>query len=712
MTRLDGKELSRAWAMEGPHHRNGNFSHFTTGKKPRSFPPWGRGINAQKCGMIDPGPVGVQLEAALAGGVCSEKGLSARAWFQMKESMEMGRKEAPGKGAAHGSPVPPWSGRLISLAGSSWIHAALIAVAVAAAYSNTLRVPFLWDEPHFLVHNPFVRDIYYFVCPWDARELKAGNGFLYSFFVLRYVGFLSFALNYGVNGFSVAGYHAVNIALHMANAILLYALAVLTLRTPLFADGSPLARNPRPAALVCSLLFAVHPLHTMAVTYIFQRFVPLATFFFLVSLDAYAASRMSADRERKAWLYGTSVASAILAMKTKEIAFTLPVIICLYECLFFTDTPKRRALLLAPLALTMTIIPASVAYLMYTMGTGADALPGYVSPVYSRWQYMLTEFRVVVTYLRLLLVPVGQNVDHDYLVSASFLNLQVLPAFCFLAAFFLLGVYLAVGGKWPGGRKTPFPVDARLAGFGILWFFITLSVESSVVPLSRLVDEYRPYLPSAGAVIAAVAGVSLALRKAPPAAAKRIGVVLPVLLASLLGVAAHERNAVWKNGISLWEDAERKSPMKASVHTNLGWAYHEQGMFDKAIAEYRTAIRLDPGASLPHVDLGAIYLTKGMLGEAVAEDLAAIKTDPVAAEPRNNLGFAYQTLGMFDKAVEEYTAAERMNPNYAEPHFNLGYLWYRMGETEKARRETIAGLEIKPYDEQARRLLDQITAKR
>src|SRR5208283_1521857 len=165
----------------------------------------------------------------------------------------------------------------------------------------------------FIVNNPIIKDFHYFTSPSDARGFS-----LYSSFINRYIGYLTFALNYRIHGLSVTGYHIVNIAIHIANSILVYFLVLLTFRTPYFRDWEPGTGNrfpdsdcrplvpgpsspvPRPWSLVpffSAAIFAVHPLQTEAVTYVFQRFASLVTFFYLLSLVFYIKSRLAFTTE-------------------------------------------------------------------------------------------------------------------------------------------------------------------------------------------------------------------------------------------------------------------------------------------------------------------------------------------------------------------------------------------------------------------------------
>src|SRR5208282_2571356 len=194
-------------------------------------------------------------------------------------------------------------------------HIFCIVFLIIIVYANTLNAPFQWDEGKFIVNNPIIKDFHYFTSPSDA------NGFaLYSSFINRYIGYLTFALNYRVHGLSVTGYHIVNIAIHIANSILVYFLVLLTFRTPYFRDWEPGTRDrglgtgnrfpdsdcrplvPGPSSLVpffSAAIFAVHPLQTEAVTYVFQRFASLVLFFYLLSLISYIKARLAFVKNRK-----------------------------------------------------------------------------------------------------------------------------------------------------------------------------------------------------------------------------------------------------------------------------------------------------------------------------------------------------------------------------------------------------------------------------
>lgn len=224
----------------------------------------------------------------------------------------------------------------------SIFHIISIIVIGLLAYSNTFHVPFHFDDTYNIIANYKLKDLNNFWPPSGSR----------------WAGFLTFALNYHFGGLDVVGYHIINLAIHILNAILVYWLVILTFKTPFFSNQQSAVSNQKKQTLIypftylplfIALIFVSHPIQTQAVTYIVQRFTSLATMFYLLSLVIYIKFRsqqsaISGQQKLPATrytLYAVSFLSAILAMKTKEIAFTLPVVIALYEFMFFEGNIKR-----------------------------------------------------------------------------------------------------------------------------------------------------------------------------------------------------------------------------------------------------------------------------------------------------------------------------------------------------------------------------------
>jgi tetratricopeptide (TPR) repeat protein len=625
-----------------------------------------------------------------------------------------------------GPPAPP-----PNRTSHSTVHFAIIALLGLLLYSNTFQVPFYLDDFDSIVKNPTIRGFSYFTDPTKTESPGFYN--IYHLFRMRPVGYFSFALNHKFHGLEVAGYHALNLAIHVLNSLLLYLLVTLTLRTPVMS-GSKLGEYSSLIALFSGLLFLTHPVQTQAVTYITQRFASLATMFYLITMVSYIKSRLSIKRSQRIMLYALSLLSALLAMKTKEISFTLPLAAALYEFSFFRDTLRRRLPYLIPLLLAMAVIPLEE---MRMQGSSWTAIlqTGRTEAGISRWEYLFAQPRVMATYIRLLFLPVGQNLDYDYPLHGSFPDPGVVSSFLLLPAAFAFIIHLYL-------RSRVSEAGLRLAAFGGAFFFLTLSVESSIIPLDDLIFEHRVYLPSAGFITAFVVlsfTVAGRARQGRPLAAAL------VVLTLVLSTASYARNTLWKEEVRLWEDVVKKSPGKARAHNNLGLSHAAEGDTEKAIRQYLTALRLDPEDETAHNSLGSAYISLGRTEEAMAEFRralvlapeyaeahynlgcaymaqgrkenalmhfeAAVGLRPALAKAHNNLGLIYESKGLVDKALGHYLAAVEAEPALAAAHFNLGFFYLEVGDMEKARREFLMTLKLEPGYPQAAMFLRHTASK-
>jgi tetratricopeptide (TPR) repeat protein len=578
-------------------------------------------------------------------------------------------------------------------------HLFLIAVFCLIAYSNTFDSSFHYDDKRYIVDNPVIKDLNNFVQLSSSEDFSPQ--FQYKTFSRRYLSYLSFALNYRLNGLNVTGYHYVNLFVHICTSLLVYFFMMLTFRTP-YLRNSAIRDYAKHIALFTALLFVCHPLQTQAVTYIWQRVTSLCAMFYLLSLVAYIkwrlAHQLTVDSSQltgngkqggRRLLYALSIISAVLAMKTKEIAFMLPVMLTLYELIFFKGEMKKRILYLIPFLLTMLIIPLTTISGVQVENLD-DLLKGGTK--LPRGEYLIAQFRVLVTYLRLVLLPVNQNLDYDYPRYYSFFNMEVFTSFAFLVALFGLSIYILF-------RYRASAPHTRLISFGILWFFINLLLESSLIPLYNVIFEHRMYLPSVGVFLAFITIIFM-VKDRWRINSGVITVVLAVIIIMLCG-ATYARNSAWKDELTLWTDVVGKSPGRSTGHNNLGYAYESQGDIDRAIEQYLMSIELDPANSQAYNNLGNAYKSKGLLDSAIEQYLTAIKINPNNPHFYNNLGVVYTFKGLVDKAIQQYLIAIKIHPKL--PHFynNLGIAYTYKGLVDKAIEQYLTAASIDSYNPDA-----------
>jgi len=546
----------------------------------------------------------------------------------------------------------------------------LLAIVVILIYADTLTTPFIFDDLNNIQSNPHIR------VPALSFENLAWAGFN-SPEGRRPVANISFALNYYFNGYNLVGYHVVNILVHLACGIFLYFLAQATLQTPaLRSRYEKFGWIP----FFTAFIWLVHPLQTQSVAYIVQRMNSMAAMFYVLSMLFYVKFRLSEASRAKWPLLAGCVITAFLAFGTKEITATLPLFIILYEWYFFQELSaqwaKRNFLLLGGVFLLFILI--ALVYLDYN--PIAKILKGYGTRDFTPLQRVLTESRVVIFYISLLLWPNPSrlNLDHEFALSYSLLN----PATTLVAITAIIGL---IAFAILIARKEP------LLSFGIIWFFGNLVIESSVIGL-ELVFEHRNYLPSMFAILAIVCLAFRYLKHALPAA------VALSLVGALFCVWTLERNKVWADEITLYRDSAAKSPGKARPHNNLGAALSRKGLFPEAIEQYRAALRIKPEYSDAHYNLGYALAKTGKLDEGISHFREAVRIKPNQVKYLNNLGVALSIKGNYSEASDYFKKALKINPSDADVHNNIGMVYKNQGDPDAAMQHFSTAIDLDPQN--------------
>ncbi len=604
-------------------------------------------------------------------------------------------RKAVGAAGARGKSRGPLQGTSSKASHASIFHIALIAALCLLCYAGTFTVPFQFDDHRFVEANPVIKDLSLFVHP-------AAAGSMVPDFYARVIGYLTFAANYAFSGTQTAGYHLFNLAIHCLNAVLVYFFIRSLFRTPRLRKSS-LQSRASSLALILALLFALHPIQTQAVTYIWQRITALAALFYLFAHLAYVQWRLAGRAKAPEGMqkrfrispllwYTGALVSAVLAMLTKEISFTLPFTLALCEGIFFEGKFLKRSYPLIPFMVIMLIIPLEKVVIG---GVGADwlekiALGTRVTSGISRTNYLFTEFRVIVTYCRLMVFPINQNLDYDYPLFTSFAEPAVIGSFLFLC--FLGGTGIALLRK--SGKFDP---ATRIVSFGIFWFFITLSVESSIIPIDDLIFEHRMYLPSFGflAALALLVFGSINKTGVRQKANDTALVVFSVVIA-LMGASAYVRNKVWQSEISLWTDVVQKSPLKARGYNNLGMAYAREGSAADAMGMFARALELKPDYTDALSNRGMLYVRMGDFRAAIDDLSKALALDPRHANAYNNRAVADISLGNLTAALADLTRAVTLDPRYAEAYCNRGSVFGRMGKITEAVEDLDKALALNP----------------
>jgi len=367
-------------------------------------------------------------------------------------------------------------------------------------------------------------------------------------------------------------------------------------------------------AFIAGLIFLVHPIETQAVSYVTQRFTSLSAFFYLLAVFSYFVARVRLEAGKRGfsayWPYFLSLASTVLAMKTKEIAFTIPFIIAIFEFLMFKRSifKSRRFYYLIPFAATLALIPLALfgpEWGILGTGSGVDEITrrDKLYDLYQRApdEYLFTQFRVVTTYIRLFFLPMNQLTTYDYRASHTFFEPSVVLSLLLLLSIAGAGLYAwKQAGEAAGEEEQGDAPLLKLAALGIIWFFMTLSIESSFIPIKDMIFEHRMYLPSVGFFSAASVVIYLVADRAIKYGGKYAGgplkaAWLAAVIAVLFSAATFSRNDIWTSEIKFWDDVVKKTG-KAIGYNNRGNAYLHAGQLQLALQDLNTTISFFPEA--------------------------------------------------------------------------------------------------------------------
>jgi tetratricopeptide (TPR) repeat protein len=545
------------------------------------------------------------------------------------------------------------------------------------AYSNSFDCSFHFDDSNVFhnIHSSVTAD-------------SAEIGDWLRFFPARPIGMLTFAINYNIHKLDLWGYHLVNLIIHLTNAFLVWWLTWLTLSTPVMKD-TQISRYKTIMAFLTGLLFVTHPLATQSVTYIVQRFASLATLFYLLSLILFVQGKLwPGDRKNIPWfLFGGSIVCAVLGMLTKEIVFTLPFAIILYDYCFLKTTPwkleiKDDGLIISFIMLVIFLLLVFRNSSVSHVSIFNPVLPnqGYTYSI-SMKEYFFTQFRVILTYIRLFVLPINQNLDYDYHLSTGFFQLKTFCSFSLLLGILAAGVFLFK--------------RYRLISFGIFWFFLTMSVESSIIPISQnVIFEHRTYLPGFGFFLALTGAFFYFFKERY----LKYAVIIILMIASINTVLTYQRNKVWKNEYILWADCLKKSPDKERPNENFGLALFTDGRIEEAIDHYNKAIRITPDYAGVYSNRGAAYAKLGQYQLAFEDFNKAIRLKPDYAEGYYNKGISYTDLGQYQLAIENFNKAIRLRPNNAEAYNNRGTIYSKLAQYQLALENYNQTIRLKPDD--------------
>ena len=511
---------------------------------------------------------------------------------------------------------------------SAWILLPLLALAIIAIYSPSLRAPFIFDDQGKIVENTDIRSLSdigtklvfrYRERKWESNDPS------------RPVTYLTFALNYHFGELDPLGYHWVNLILHTLNTFLLFFLV----RKILFYSYQ---KDHLFFPLAAAVLFAVHPINSVVVCYTYNRSGALAFFFFLSSILLF----IRADNGRR-FTVPLSILCFVIALFSKPDAITLPAVLLALDFIFLSDydISKMAARGLSHLAF-WTVLTAYLLFRYFYLGGLGDLEASNSLNDWPRFLYLAVQPYVIVKYLRLLLLPKGLCFEHSITQPGTLLQSKFAVSYLILAGMALAG-WLAYKRKTAG---------SKIILFAILWFLIILAPTSSLFPTTLPMEENRVYMSGLGFYLAAVLACHAFFKinlsaGGIPFYKRPSGLLMSALLGTyIFGLAAVtiKRSRLYREPALVWDEAHELYPLNvratanASVaHNNLAVAYYQQNKYDKALEELQKAIVVDPNSAMAHDNLGRVLYERKDYPGALREFETVLRLDPNNAFTRQNI---------------------------------------------------------------------------
>lgn len=581
-----------------------------------------------------------------------------------------------------------------------WIApAALILVAGTLAFANSFKGAFVFDDHGHIVTSELIRELVP-ISTWLTKNARPVVTF-------------TLAVNYAIGKLDTFGYHLVNLAIHLAAALVLFGIIRRTLtREPL---ASKFLKSGAWLAGVVAILWVVHPLQTQSVTYVIQRCESLMGLFFLLTLYCFirgaerrpthrsAESASAESRSRRAsaaaeppqgranaWAwYIASVLFCALGTGSKGVTVAAPFVVMLYDRIFICQPAlemlRRRWVYYAGLFIAV----ASVTQAVGQFNSVLNPNPGYAVSVgfgmntISSWEYLRTQPEVILHYLRLCFWPHPLCLDYEWQVATTgyWLNGSIILAMLIITGFLL--------GERP-----------RI-GFLAAVFFLILAPSSSFIPVKDLAMEHRMYLPLAAVITLVVfAAHRLLTIAAPqgsplPAQLRALSAVFIVTTASALAWGTYQRNKSYYSSDAVWRDVTQHFPRNPRAWNNLGEGISAASQKAAAAAAEATSnsARAQSVGNKPEAERWAREAQvqqaeyKKKLAEAADAFAQAIRVKPDLPDAHYNLGKAYYELGRFPKAITHYETAKLLAPWDLPAFIMLGNLYVDQGKLSDAERE-------------------------
>lgn len=549
----------------------------------------------------------------------------------------------------------------------------LLFILPVLAYVNSLNNGFVWDDDSQVLNNHFIKNLRFIPEIFSGDVWGGGSHPLSNYY--RPLMNIIFMMNYHLFGFRAWGFHLINILLNALVTILIFVLI-----RRLFEESGPSGSNlyllP---SFLAALLFAVHPIHTEAVTWISG--VPEISFAFFYLSALYFFILGNKDPGFNCFKL-ISVVSFFLSALCKETALTLPLVLLGYDFAF--GQPLKN--IPGCFRKYMPYWGAAAVYFILRFRALGGMVPHARRLGFNAYQYVLTAFFLFGQYVKKLITPLNLHIFYVFHPVESIFDAR---GFLSLLIVFIFLFLVIVAWK-----------RDKMVFFGLFFFSATLLPVLYIPGLGNSVFAERYlYLPSFGGALL-VAAVLARSRTRLPRTGTALTVIFTLLLAfySLMTIS---RNTVWKDEVTLYSDTMKKTPEASLIGNDLGILYMERGQDEKALDLFNKAIVFSPSFSQGYYNRSIVFMRKGQMNEALNDLDKAISLNPSYTDAYHNRGIVFMYKGQMDEALNNLDKAIALNPSYAEAYLDRAIVFSQKGQMDMALQDFNASISLSPADAMA-----------
>ena len=489
-------------------------------------------------------------------------------------------------------------------------------------YWPVLKAPFLLDDYSSIINNA------------NIRSLNLST--IYHFAPLRFIGYLSFALNFHFFKLNPLSYHIVNIMIQIIFLFVAFMLFLKLWDTPAGRESDFSLKEKIYISMGTTLLLTVHPLNVFAVSYVTQRLASLTGLFYISAVLFYIKIRLEKSTTSRIINIFMFVLCLTGALFTKQNSFTIFPVLLSLEIICFKNYKKWLMMVTALMIAVLTTLA-----LLFTGIFNLDELNRLTieTAKFSRFDYFRSQLSSICFYLSQALFPNKLAIDYNHTVYSSWTNPHVLIPGIILICIIIFAIRLVYYPK------------IRLASFGIFFYFIALSVESSIIPIRDTIFLHRTYLPNTGLFFSILILSYYTLKKINLPAEVIVTIFSIIIL--ILAVTTWKTNKIFKSPLKVWQQV----------------------------------IDISPDNERGHASIGSILLPRGQYKIAERHLLKAQHLQPGDYKNLNNIGLIYKNTGRYKKAIEIFNKVLSMKKNYINAYINMGNTYVAMKKYKLAIKE-------------------------